>query len=65
MPKIPVQFPDYAAWQWRWLTGEHLAAQASLALNLIGMCMAGGIGLLVLGLPLFLTIGVVAAVRKQ
>lgn len=43
----------------------HLAAQASLALNLIGMCMAGGIGLLVLGLPLFLTIGVVAAVRKQ
>ncbi len=28
LPALPIQYPDYAAWQRRWLTGEHLQRQA-------------------------------------
>ncbi|HEV8583000.1 MAG TPA: amino acid adenylation domain-containing protein [Thermoanaerobaculia bacterium] len=27
LPELPLQYADFAAWQWRWLTGEDLARQ--------------------------------------
>jgi hypothetical protein len=53
LPPLAIQYPDYAAWQREWLSGERLEAQANYWREALG----GAPPLL----PLLLVIGLVAA----